>query len=309
MFDFIMLVGLPASGKTELSKKLKSEGMEIVSSDSIREELYGDESIQGDSQEVFDLAHSRIIAALNNNKKVVLDATNLVAKNRKNFLRLIKEKVKRPIKKECIIIGTPIDICKQRQKMRARKVPDEVIDRMVKSFQFPYYNEGWDKIKVVYNQDIISDIGDFSTFLSTEAWMFDQDNPHHTYTVGVHCYITAKLVDSMTEDERLSKILRAAAEYHDYGKLFTKVIDKKDGIAHYYNHQNYSAYLWVCNAYKGITTDEKDWALIGFLIQNHMVLYNFKTEEEFQKWGKRNNLTQEELFLLSCLHRADKGAK
>lgn len=308
MFDFIMLIGLPASGKTELSKKLKSEGMEIVSSDSIREELYGDESIQGDSQEVFDLAHSRIIAALNNNKKVVLDATNLVAKNRKNLLRLIKEKVKRPIKKACVIIGVPIEVCKQRQKTRARKVPDEVIDRMVKSFQFPYYNEGWDAIKVAYNQDRTLGI-DFSTRLFVEAYTLDQDNPHHTHTVGVHSYITRKLIESTVEDERLLMILRDAAEYHDYGKLFTKVIDKKDGVAHYYNHQNYSAYLWASYAYKGITSDERDWALTGFLIQNHMIPYNFKTEEEFQKWGKRNNLTQEELFLLSCLHRADKEAK
>ena len=42
MTEFIMLVGLPASGKSTYAEKLKEKEYHIHSSDSIREELTGD---------------------------------------------------------------------------------------------------------------------------------------------------------------------------------------------------------------------------------------------------------------------------
>lgn len=42
MTDFIMLVGLPGSGKSTYAEELKREGYIIHSSDAIREELTGD---------------------------------------------------------------------------------------------------------------------------------------------------------------------------------------------------------------------------------------------------------------------------
>lgn len=42
MVEFIMLVGLPGSGKSTYAEKLKEKGYIIHSSDAIREELTGD---------------------------------------------------------------------------------------------------------------------------------------------------------------------------------------------------------------------------------------------------------------------------
>lgn len=70
MNKLFMMIGIPASGKTSLAEQIaKSEGAEIVSSDSIRKELYGDESIQGDSNKVFRILQDRVVKGLNANKK------------------------------------------------------------------------------------------------------------------------------------------------------------------------------------------------------------------------------------------------
>ena len=57
-----MMVGLPASGKSHYAKLLsKQHNAKIMSSDSIREELYGSESVQEDSNKVFELLHRRVL--------------------------------------------------------------------------------------------------------------------------------------------------------------------------------------------------------------------------------------------------------
>ena len=63
MGKFIMLVGLPGSGKSTFAKNL---GYNIFSSDELRKELWGDESKQGNNTELFTELHRRIKKALKN---------------------------------------------------------------------------------------------------------------------------------------------------------------------------------------------------------------------------------------------------
>ena len=81
---FNMLIGLPGSGKSTVAQKIKDEvislnkvEVEIVSSDSIRKELYGNEEIQGDPQKVFTLMKQRSKQALLEDKYVIYDACNI----------------------------------------------------------------------------------------------------------------------------------------------------------------------------------------------------------------------------------------
>lgn len=75
---FIIMCGLPYSGKSSLAKEIAArENAIIFSSDKIREELYGSEDIQGDPQEVFGLIHKRIREAVKTERSVILDATNV----------------------------------------------------------------------------------------------------------------------------------------------------------------------------------------------------------------------------------------
>ena len=69
-----MYIGLPGSGKSTIAAAQK--GVTIISSDAIRNELYGDENILGKHNEVFELMLRRTREALLKGESVCYDATN-----------------------------------------------------------------------------------------------------------------------------------------------------------------------------------------------------------------------------------------
>lgn len=131
MTEFIMLVGLPGCGKSTYAKKIETEGYVIHSSDAIREELFGDVNSQKDNTKVFDVLHKRIKDDLTKGISCVYDATNMSMKRRKAFLDEIS---KVNCRKICVLFVIPIELCKERNERRERKVSDEVYDRMLKAF-------------------------------------------------------------------------------------------------------------------------------------------------------------------------------
>ena len=69
-------MGPPASGKSTLAKHLSSKiDAQIISTDQIRKDLYGDDSRQGDWDEVEERMHEKIINSISNNQAVIVDAT------------------------------------------------------------------------------------------------------------------------------------------------------------------------------------------------------------------------------------------
>ena len=155
MNRLIVMSGLPGSGKStfarEYQHRLAADNVEckIFSSDDIREELYGDANIVGDGKEVFGLLETRLFDYLTNNHGVaaIYDATNLTAKGRKAIVNKVK-RLPCVCYFECVFVACRLSECKRRQFYRDRQVPIEVIERMVRSFQAPYYNEGWDEIRI-----------------------------------------------------------------------------------------------------------------------------------------------------------------
>ena len=80
---FMMMVGLPYSGKSCYAEKLKEEFNAVVhSSDAIREEILGDVQDQNNNGKVFDVLHRRVIEDLSNGRNVIYDATNINYKRR-----------------------------------------------------------------------------------------------------------------------------------------------------------------------------------------------------------------------------------
>ena len=130
---FVMMIGLPGSGKSYFSNiysnNLKNMGIPniILSSDKIRKELYGDESIQDDPDKVFQIMEERTINNLKNNISVVYDATNINYKNRMNLLKKLPD-----CWKIALIIWTPYQMCLERNKNRERIVPENAIKKMYK---------------------------------------------------------------------------------------------------------------------------------------------------------------------------------
>ena len=122
MITFMMLVGVAASGKSTFAKGHDKNEWIIVSSDSIREELYGKEEIQGDPTLVFKIVHERILFALTGGHSVIFDATNLTYKNRKAIL----DKIPSGVRKICMVFATPIEDLKKNNAARDRQVPEEI---------------------------------------------------------------------------------------------------------------------------------------------------------------------------------------
>lgn len=85
---FIMMIGLPASGKSGQAKKLAAKyDAEIFSSDALREEMFGDVNHQTNNDVLFKELHKRIRGCLTYGKSAIYDACNISYKHRMEFLK------------------------------------------------------------------------------------------------------------------------------------------------------------------------------------------------------------------------------
>jgi len=298
MVHFVMMVGLPGSGKSYYAEQVykKRYNAVIHSSDDIREELFGNAELQENSDKVFKVLHERALKDLSDGINVIYDATNINYKRRMAFLDNIK---KLDVYKLCVLVATPYEDCLEQNKLRDRKVPEHVIERMYKNIYIPQYYEGWDEITIKFNASKKYYMVD----LFNELDEINQDNPHHTLTIGKHCRKTCENLPLENE------ILSIAGLLHDIGKKFTKrftnMKGEKTDHAHYYQHHLVSAYesLFYYSTYYEIDSLLKlvnyiQWHMQPFFIENE------KTKNKYIKlWG------QEFYDNLMLLHEADKSAK
>jgi predicted kinase len=266
MNKLILLVGLPGSGKSTYAHELMEELTESslwLSSDSIRKELYGDESIQGDPNKVFRIMHQRVKASLTDGVTVIYDATNVNRKSRKQVISIANTL---GITVEAHIVWCPYEICLQRDSNRDRVVGEGIIKKFLYRWETPYYDEGIDTIILVntYSNH------DYSTYESrlVNEMNISHDNPHHTASVLQHC-INAHCDASNNSSD---SVVISASLYHDIGKPMAKFYDKKSSeespLAHYYSHQNVGGYLTL-GLYK--YPEQNDFAIdVSWLVTNHM---------------------------------------
>lgn len=240
MVTLYLVVGIPGSGKSTYIKKHAMDDDIIVSSDALRLELYGDENDQTHNPEVFAEAHRRIIDGLNDGNDVWFDATNITRKARAGIISVCPKHARIV----AVVVWAPIDICIERDAARERTVGRNVIMRMCKNFEFPFYDEGINSIDISR--------GEFPEELA-QKYLSDmdmsQDNPHHTLTVKDHCDAAAKYAD----EHYCSYSVKLAAKYHDIGKPLCKTFTNTKGepteIAHYYGHQGASAWMAIGYVY------------------------------------------------------------
>ena len=286
----MLLCGIPGAGKTTYANKLLKDkyykdNTIHLSSDSIRKELYGDEATQGDPIEVFSLMQQRAVEALNNGMNVIYDSTAVTRKDRAGIIAVCPKFAKI----ECHIIWASIETCIERDATRERTVGKEVIDRMLKRFQAPYYDEGIDEIKI-HRYHVSSEYIYDNTIY--DAMRIPHDNPHHTLNIKDHCMATYEYVD----DRTTNLDMRNAAQIHDIGKPYVKAfVDGKGNpceVAHYYQHQCVGA--WMSYGLNDITP------FAAWLISTHMDPYlNTKYYNKLPTYLKKQ---------VDLLHEADRNA-
>ena len=288
MAEFVMLVGLPGSGKTTWAES--QEGYEVYSSDGIREEL-GDVYDQTKNEKVFRILHKRIKEGLLCGKNCIFDATNVNAKKRRAFLDEIKgincHKVAR-------VFVRPFDSIREQNEKRTRVVPPEAIKKMLYRWQTPIIQEGLDEIVL----DVQPCEWDFCDI--------EQDTKHHTLSLSEHMAVAARNASKFGGD----KDVIATAAIHDIGKYWTKTFTDSKGYptleAHYFSHENVGAYLSLFGT--GDDEIDKHILTISGLITWHMRPFVWdehpNVREKDCKWMGDDLIKDLEL-----LHRADVEAK
>lgn len=309
MLEFIMLVGIPASGKSTYAKELEEKGYRIHSSDEIRKELTGDENTQVVNEKVFQVLHKRIKSDLEQGISCVYDATNISMKRRIAFLKEIK---KYDSHKKCVLFMIPIEICKERNQNRKRKVPDYKFDKMLRQFQCPHFYEGWEQI------DVFASNAEFS-LPSMEELNYSQENSHHNLTLKEHLEKTELYILEHFENKEftMDEIYRHsfvlfASKYHDIGKHFTKSFMNRKGEktkeAHYYGHENYGAYVFGCHWFSLKGAKEYGSLYPVCLINWHMRPHTAWKQSEKSKERDKMLIGEEMYNDIMLLHKADLAA-
>ena len=277
-----VMVGLSGSGKSSVAKEIVENNSNtiIVSSDNIREELTGD----------YKVFNKRIREALENNTNVIADATNITMRSRRAIIENVKGI---DCHKIAYLIPRPFDQCKLDNLNRQHPVPEEVLDGQLRKFQIPFYEEGWDLIK---RRDFLRDGEITIPDISLKMENFDQKNPHHTMSLLEHSDYTYKLF----ADKEYPMSFQLGAVLHDVGKLYCQTFDEF-GTAHYIDHDSIGSYLVLTSLDGFYYYDILD---ACFLINYHMMPFNWTTEKSKERWKKRFGEYKYQMLL--DFHECDK---
>lgn len=141
MSRVILLVGLPGSGKSTWAAE---QGLPVLSSDAIRVLLADNVADQTIHKQVFATLRYLLKQRLAIGRPVTcIDATHLTPWERRPYLRLPDCRV------EAIYFDVPVAVCQERNRLRNRVVPAEVIEKMAARLVKPAKAEGFARVRIV----------------------------------------------------------------------------------------------------------------------------------------------------------------
>jgi predicted kinase len=144
----IILAGISGSGKSTFAKLLEEQGWAITCPDRIRAFFYGDESIQGDGNKVFQYAFNNMVEHGKQGYDVVFDATNTTKKARKKVIEKARPHFDFIL---CYYFYPSLVKSMNNQAKRERQVPREVLARQINQWQTPTLDEGFDYVCEIKN--------------------------------------------------------------------------------------------------------------------------------------------------------------
>lgn len=143
-----ILMGCPSSGKSTVANQIKENNpnYQIVATDQIREQLYGNKTIQGNWIEIENEVLKQIAHYLNAGKPIIYDATNA-----KRIWRIELLQKLAVFKNTCWIgwyLKTPLRVCQDWNTQRSRQVPSDIIEQMYNDLERcpPLVEEGFTMI-------------------------------------------------------------------------------------------------------------------------------------------------------------------
>lgn len=138
-----MGIGIPASGKTTILREFAQKyGYDYIGLDDLRLEIYGkieyetsteNEDWKQRNKETWKEVKKRIQESLLNDNTVVLDATFSTKEKREEFLDFLRENGAEKV--QGIYVDTPVDVAKERNEKRKRRVPEEIVNKIVNDFE------------------------------------------------------------------------------------------------------------------------------------------------------------------------------
>lgn len=135
-FSLVVLIGATGCGKSTFAAKW-FKPTEVISSDYARGLVSDDENDQAASADAFDLVRAIADKRLKNRKLTVIDATNVRAPERKQWIELARRWHALPV---AIVLDPGLDVCVQRNKSRANRdfgpgVPQRMISEIRKGLR------------------------------------------------------------------------------------------------------------------------------------------------------------------------------
>lgn len=145
----IILVGLPAVGKTKYAKEYirQHPNTVIVSSDRVNEDMAALKIDTQDKRKIYEEMHYRVKKSLSFGKDVIVNATNLKIKYREPYIKIGKKFPNLDI--EAHVIVGDLDDCAASDKVR-KQLGLDFLKKSMGEFQIPLEKEGFSSIKYVF---------------------------------------------------------------------------------------------------------------------------------------------------------------
>ncbi|WP_204103627.1 MULTISPECIES: WYL domain-containing protein [Spirulina sp. CCY15215] len=224
------LIGIPASGKSTFAQLLAQviPDAAIISTDSIRKQLYGDETVQGNWSDIEAKVFQEIRAAVANGKTIIYDATNIKRHQRLNWLHSLGDL---ELAWLAWCLDPPVKTCKTRNCNRERRVPVNVIEDMATALkQFPpIAAEGLAMVSQVkpdadeqWLQGKLASV----TQSQQQQWHRTANYQWHAYSGLLDCdrllHLIALLLDNARENEEMLDSPEALCKVMEqkWGKLY-----------------------------------------------------------------------------------------
>lgn len=148
-----LLIGLPGSGKSTWAEQFRAAEppLQLISTDAIRRELFGDEATQGPWLAIWRRVVESFQQAVVQTQQqafagAVYDATNAQRRGRRTVMEAARQAGFNRL--QAVWFDVPTAVCLERNRQRSRQVPVDVIETMARQLAGapPHYEEGFEAV-------------------------------------------------------------------------------------------------------------------------------------------------------------------